>query len=811
MAPPFPARVGRLVVAGYVMLLSGMYGSTVAVAAEAVKPSSSRAPARTSVLVPLPVESGWQDMAFLAAIPAATVVNRGAPSLIALDAAGAVTAEVNDYLRRYRPDDVFMIGGNTAADQTIANQTCRVIKASSADEAACAMSACFWRTSATAVITPEDDYEAGLIAAPLAARLGVPLLFATTNGLSPAATTEIRRLAAKELLLVGKLAGGWQTLKKPTPQTTELATSRDVMTWARNRKLSTDYMVALNPFDRSKTVVKKLSLAGALLAAGHKGLVTPQSYEVRWKIPFSGTDVPTQAADAKQDPVPKTGTITFDQKKYSFIVRKERDFKVSVDVNADGAFTGPNEGPFVMGDTVELDGKRYVISLNTEYAPGKADIRLTWPTAEQLAKDMRNDFTALGVTPKYLCLIGFPDAIPHAIFNERGVVTEVASDVVYANTDEDPFAEICVARLIGENASFGTLYASRALTYGSLLDPEWQQRACQARWENTFENLFENVGLNADYRHDIENLKVINPAGPGGKGVKRESTFDADSPLTRCLALAHTCHSSWQGLGETFDWNSKVLLSPMVIESGGCATAALDKEADYHSVVARLLRNGAISFTGNSRLGIAHGQVQRQEFWNGVLSGETLGEAHKRSMDSAQVTILDLKSGGAGGYLYQYRIRMLFGDPALTLSLPKKPRTKSASCVLTNDKLTVYAPSEWWPVKMVVPEDWKKWADKDLYVLRGAGTYPRCSWASEGYDKEEVFVTAEFTTRRRVAKIEQVQNPPAPLGWNGAYYADQHADGSCTYRWSVRLADFNQEKGTITNKVERLEYRITYQ
>ncbi len=72
-------------------------------------------------------------------------------------------------------------------------------------------------------------------------------------------------------------------------------------------------------------------------------------------------------------------------------------------------------------------------------------------------------------------------------------------------------------------------------------------------------------------------------------------------------------------------------------------------------------------------------------------------------------------------------------------------------------------------------------------------------------------MTAEFTTRRRVAKIEQVQNPPAPLGWNGTYYVDQHADGSCTYRWSVRLADFNQEKGTIINQVDRLEYRITYQ
>jgi hypothetical protein len=53
----------------------------------AAKPRE-RVDRRTTVLVPLPAEPGWQDMAFLAAIPAATVINRGAPSLVALEAAG---------------------------------------------------------------------------------------------------------------------------------------------------------------------------------------------------------------------------------------------------------------------------------------------------------------------------------------------------------------------------------------------------------------------------------------------------------------------------------------------------------------------------------------------------------------------------------------------------------------------------------------------------------------------------------------------------------------------------------------------------
>jgi hypothetical protein len=249
----------------------------------------------------------------------------------------------------------------------------------------------------------------------------------------------------------------------------------------------------------------------------------------------------------------------------------------------------------------------------------------------------------------------------------------------------------------------------------------------------------------------------------------------------------------------------------VVVESGGCITAALDREADYHSVVARLLRKGAVSFSGNSRNGIAECELQRQEFWNGVFAGQTIGQAHRRSMNSAQVTILDKKESAGGSYSYQHRIRTQFGDPAFAMHLPGPPRSAPARCVVANDTLTVRAPEKWWPVKMHVPADWKKWADKDLYVLRGAGIYARRSWSGEQYDREELYLTAEFTTRRKVAKIEQLQKLPAPLGWNGSYYTDEHADGSRTYRWSVRMADFDQMKGSITNAVGQLDYQISYQ
>ena len=71
-------------------------------------------------------------------------------------------------------------------------------------------------------------------------------------------------------------------------------------------------------------------------------------------------------------------------------------------------------------------------------------------------------------------------------------------------------------------------------------------------------------------------------------------------------------------------------------------------------------------------------------------------------------------------------------------------------------------------------------------------------------------MTASFTTRRTVTGIEQLQKPQDPLGWNGKYYEDLNADGTRTYRWSVRMADFDQKTGKIISAVDRLDYRVSY-
>ena len=147
-------------------------------------------------------------------------------------------------------------------------------------------------------------------------------------------------------------------------------------------------------------------------------------------------------------------------------------------------------------------------------------------------------------------------------------------------------------------------------------------------------------------------------------------------------------------------------------------------------------------------------------------------------------------------------------DPALAIHIPSAPRSAPARVEARGNVVSVYAPEQWWPVRIRVPEDWKKWKDKPLYVLRGAGTYPHRHWIGEGYDREETYVNACFHTARKVARIEQVESPPKPLGWTGKFVVDEHADGTRTYWWRVRVADFDQTTGKLLKAISRLDYRI---
>lgn len=780
-------------------------------------PSRAARPAgRALIIVHLTNAPSWRDFAFLAAVPAATVRCSGAPALLALDESGAITREMDDYLLRYRPQALYCLGP-LPREAATARRRWQTLAADSADTAAAVLARTFWRAADTVVICREGDYGMALVASALAARLRTPLLFTHPEHPSAATLGLLKELAARRALVVGPAPKAASALKDKGLAVAELKDTPAVLAWLREQKIAAAYLAVANPLDREATVIKKLSLAAPLLAAARQGIVAPLPYRTMWKQPFIGAECkasPPRGAPESHKP-PRMGRTAVNGHAFAFVVtsgRNDRDYvAANVDINGNGDFSDAGEGPFHTGDVVTLGGQRYSLTLGETNGAGKADVRLTFPCAGQIVADLQALYSAAGGPPEHLCIVGFPDAIPHAIVREgEGGNRDLPSDFPFANTDGDLFGEVAVGRLIAESASFATLYASRVATYPQLLDPAWSARAGQARWENTYAKLFENVGFAMAPHHDVDTLRWLEKPTATSKG-KRAQAFEQDSPLTRVAVLTHQAHSWWHDLGQTYDWESDVLLAPTLVESGGCLTTALDRQPDFRSVVARLLRNGAVGFEGNALPAIAYDEQQRLAFWNAVLEGETLGRAHLRAQNSVVAVVLETGQLAGGPNYYQLYIRGLFGDPAFALRIPSPPKSAPARVEAQGDLVSVFAPAEWWPVKIRVPEDWKKWADKDLYVLRGAGTFPNRHWIGEGYDAEETYVEATLRTARKVKSIEQVQTPPKPLGWTGKYVADEHADGTRTYHWRVRLVDFDQPRGTIVSRVERLDYRITFE
>lgn len=65
---------------------------------------------RNLFLVPVSQQPLWHDFRFMAALPAATKMNKGTPAVIALNASGYINQYVDHYIERYHPDNVILVG-----------------------------------------------------------------------------------------------------------------------------------------------------------------------------------------------------------------------------------------------------------------------------------------------------------------------------------------------------------------------------------------------------------------------------------------------------------------------------------------------------------------------------------------------------------------------------------------------------------------------------------------------------------------------------------------------------------------------------
>ncbi|MCY2960210.1 MAG: C25 family cysteine peptidase [Planctomycetota bacterium] len=647
---------------------------------------------REAFLVPMPRETGWRDLAFLAAIPAASVITGGKPVVLALESDAALSPESRDFLARYRPERITWIGGGPD-DALVAGFASARIAASTADEAACAIADRDFGTCAQVVVARADDYASALSASVLAARLRVPLYFCDGASLSPAARASIERRGAKKLLLVGdqgRMAVAQASVER-------LRDAIDVARWMKKHDLPVDYLAAAAPVDRVAGHVRKLSLAAAVLAAGRSGAVAPV-----------GT------ADAPP---------------------------------ADPA------------------------SVRTSLARVHA---------------------ALGGAPEFLCIAASPEAIPMAVVPcGAGVDTDPPSDRGYADVDDDPFLELAFGRFVAESGAAGTLLAARSLAYDDVVAPASSGHFAMAEWERLAAPSFADLGFAPPSLH----------VGP--------KTIEPGSPLTSVGVLIHSAHSSWLQIGDTYAHDSAVLLAPCVVESAGCSPAALDQDAEHRSVALRLLRNGAVAFVGNVRRGVAQQELYRSEFWNAVLAGESLGRAHRSAQNRMLVAVLANGESEHGLRLYQLYNAAFYGDPALVVHLPGPRQTRPARVEVEGRDCVVRAPAAWWRTEAFAPADWNYTASAVLYGWRGGGVGVESSWDAEHKrNREELVYTAEVRTRRRVGGLVAVQPPGGPPRWDGRHFVDEHADGTRSVYFRVRMIDGDPATGEILRRAEDLRFRL---
>ncbi len=747
---------------------------------------------RVAVLVPIAAHASWLDDAFLCAVPAAAVLGNGEPIVLAVDAAAPWRAELVDFLDRFSPTRLLWVGPQPPPVPSPAWVTLECLPADNQVEAAVALSSLAWPTAKRVVLFDAEDRSVALAAAAFAARLGVPLFPWTDEQTNEPVLEAIGALKAKTALFVGK--------RRP-PQfegvrVEGIKNAEGVVRWLVRHGFDVDYLAAVNPNETVAGRDRHLALAAPILAAGRAGVVAPLPYETQWKTRFAAEEVAKKAPRGAAESTSgwRQGSIQLGDKSIAFVTGQDPTdgrWWLQLDRDGDGDFRGNGEGTLFTGDDFDLGGMNWTADLDAnEHARGQA-AWLTSPTASEICADLGRLRKAAKNRARYLCLIGWPEALPMAVIDHgQGIDADLVSDLPFGQTDEDPFVELAVARFVAEDLPSATLLACRGLARDDLPERAWASTFATAEWAGACRGPMEDAGFQHLGHH------------PGG------GPFDASSPLAEAELIVHGSHAMWTVLGETYAWDSTTLLAPALVDSSGCSTASLDQDAEHRSVAARLLRNGAVAFAGNTRRAVAQQNLFQSELWNALLSGATLGEAQRAALNRVTVTMLEKGQTSGGLYYYQLYNHAVYGDPALQLGFAHEDARPQARVEQRGLRVEVHAPEVWHRFEYAPSEEWGC-SFPQLYTWRGTGMGVESTWYDpEKRNQDDLFLIVEARTRHRVDTVEPIGDVPAGLGWTGKCFIDEHADGSRSLYWRVRLIDGDMTSGEVRARADHLGFRL---
>jgi hypothetical protein len=747
---------------------------------------------RVVVLVPIANEPSWRDDAYLSAIAAAARLGDGVPLALAVDAAAPWRPELLDFLRRLQPKRVLWLGDSVAPAPESAKLALEALPARSALEAALACARLAWTSAPRVVLCDAGDRAAALAAATLAARLREPLF--------PVARAADPQALAEQLATFGVRRALWVGSNPAPPLGTlaceTLASAEAVIAWMARTKLPIGYLAAVNPREAPHLRPQHLALAAPLLAAARGGAVAPLPFEVLWKHELNAGEILAEAPPGAAPSAAgwRRGKLALSGSELAFLTSRDPErqrLRVQFDRNGDGRYDGAGEGALETGHEVELAGAPCAVDLHAVEQANGEKLWLTTPNATALRTELARYRRAAAREPEYLCLVGWPAALPMAIVDHgQGIDADLVSDLPLAQHDDDLFVEPAFARFLAEDLPSATLLACRGFVREELGAARWRGRFATAEWAGEERALYEHAGLRFAGHHE------------GGK------PFADRSPLREVDLLVHGSHAMWTEIGKTYAWDTPTLLAPSLVISSGCSTASLDQDASRRSAPARLLRNGAVAYAGNGRRGIAQSAFFFSELWNALQSGATLGAAHRRAVNHTLVTMLDHGQSRGGSYYYQAYHQAVFGDPALTLGYAPSGAPRDARTELRAQRAIVHGPARW--VRWSAPP-LAEWGCelKQIHSWRGAGVAVERHWLGrEKRDEERYFVVAEVRVPAEFRGVEIAGEAPAGLGWDGTCHIDAHADGTRSLFWRVRALDGDARSGELRAQLKSLEFRL---
>lgn len=671
-----------------------------------------------------------------------------------------------------------------------ASPTLTRLPIASPQQASRLLAATFWKSSRTVVCSKEDDYDGALVASGLAARLKAPLVYMTETGLPSETKDILRKLQTGRVIVVGEdidpeLDGA---------ERIHLADAVATIAWMEANGLPVNYLAAANPQDRTVGRVRKTSLMAPLLAAGREGAVALLDFATEWKVPFTASRTLTQPVVGLPESHAgwKLGELSRQGETRLFAVTRgkwKKQHRVSL-LGSDGTYEGPRH----TGDRITMGERHYTLCLNPQSGSGRADVWLTWPGTPELQSALRPHYEGLKQKPEYLCLLGEPDVIPFALVpNHPDQDVDLPSDAPIANADGDPFLEFAVGRLVGEDLYSASLTAARGLAYPDLIDPSWSGRFGTAGWDKLFVRSLKNVGFEHVGHH-----------------TGKDGPLNWQSPLREAAVLVHGAHSSWMTFGGFTDTSSRVLLSPALVESGGCSTMRLNKDPQGRSAAARLLRNGAVCVIGNSLEGIGKQILYRTEFYNGLAQRMTVGQAHRYAMNRVLLSVMEKgqDENGKGQERYQYYIRMLFGDPAVRVAIPTPPEELPAHLTVKGQTATFHPPQRWLHRPLPLNPEWNSVVPL-VHDFWAYGVGKEDQWRHDlGYGVHDFLYVAEVRTGARIAGIKQLGEMDDAIGWTKKFWIDEHGDGTRSIFWRIRPISVDMVTGDVLHQAETISYQL---